>query len=625
MISLFGYSIHALYPLVLLGAPLGAAFLVYVYRSLGDSRKTVISSLFLLRDLPRASPGKSKFIPPPQFWIELLCFIALALAATGIIATREGEHIAIVIDTSLSMGASQIDGSTRLDQAKKVALSHLDQSPLYNRFTVFEARGTAHKRTPPEVNASEAADAISALSYSVEQDRLAGTIESLYSSGDYDGVWLYTDHLVTKSNSDSNSAQPALRITSLPSSQERSNSANIWISDIVETSTPEGSSLTIVVEGSSSTPIPATVTTSCYADSLTQPIGQPIARQTTVHSGTQTKVTIELLPQGWGFCKAIILPNSTTLYDSITDDSNGWIIHSSSQEKVPLLSPLTPSQLGLDTLKTPTIVSYQSLAASELQNKPTIFHRVELPTSAPPPSFAILPPAGALPWGGSISANEVKNCEVTRWSTSHPILQYLNVATLVLPSARIITCPDTSSGILFTREGAIACAGESPSGRYVILGFEVFPFDGARSPSTSILVLNIFKWLLQDLALDNRPKTPGYQMIPAGAVSALQVGGNRTITEFDESRRILLQGTSLFQFKDQKGTPISLASSLFSSTYESDVRSENPLTINLSSEKNREKKSTSSDLWYYFALAALLVLGWDLTRKLIGKSRWEAP
>jgi hypothetical protein len=627
MISLFGYSLHALYPLAILGIPLGGAFLVYVYRSLGDSKKTVISSLFLLKDLPRASPGRKKFIPPPQFWIELLCCLTLALAAAGIVAERQGEHIAIVLDTSLSMSSTTTQGQSRLDQAKKQALSHLAQSSHYTRFTVFEARGTAHRLTTEEVSSSEAADAIEKVSYAVEQDRLSATFESLYSSGDFDGVWLYTDHPITKSDQDPNA--PPTRITSLPSSSDRSTEVNLWISDIVESSADGGSNLQVYIQGSTPAPVSATVTVSCYLRSLKEQLGAPISKQVSISHGSPMAVRIDSLPSTWRFCKATVIPNSTTLHDSIANDNIAWIIHASTQQQFYLRSSIPLQQLGLDKLKTPTIL--QEPRSNELQEdppaikQPTIFHRTSLPETAPPPTFAILPPAGKLPWGGSISQEEVKGGEITRWSTSHPILQYLNVPTLILPSARIVNCPDTATPILFSREGSIGCAGESPSGRYVILGFEVFPFDGARSPAASILALNILKWLLQDVSLENRPRPPGYQLLPAGTVTATEVDSNRIISDFDDSRRIFLKGSSLIEFLDKSGNSTGQAASLFSSSYESDVRNESVLNVSLTTEKAKEKRNTSSDVWRYIAIVASILLALDIYRKLRGRSRWEAP
>ncbi len=627
MISLFGYSLHALYPLAILGIPLGAAFLVFVYRSLGDSKKTVISSLFLLKDLPRASPGRKKFIPPPQFWIELLCCLALALAAAGIVAERQGDHIAIVLDTSLSMSSTNPEGQSRLEQAKIQALTHLAQTSRHTRFTVFEARGTAIRLTSEEVSFSAASDAIKKVSYSVEQDRLSATFESLYSSGDFDGVWLYTDHPITKSEQSPDA--PSTRITSLPSSQERSNEKNLWISDIVDSSNEASSDLRISLQGSVPAPVSATVTVSCYRSSINEQVGTTISKQVTILNGSPSAVTIDSLPAEWRFCKATVIPSSTTVHDSIIEDNLAWIIHASTQQQFYLRSSLTPLQLGLDKLKTPSILEEPRSADSQRDRatttRPTIFHRTTLPESAPPPTFAILPPAGELPWGGSISPEEIKEGEITRWSTSHPILQYLNVPTLVLPSARIVTCPETATPILFSREGSIGCAGESPSGRFVILGFEVFPFDGARSPAASILVLNILKWLLQDLSLENRPRPPGYQLLPAGTVTAKEVETNRVTSDFDDSRRMFLKGSSLIDFLDKDGNSTGQAASLFSSAYESEVRNESVLNVSLSTEKTKEKKNTSSDLWRYLATIAIILLSLDLYRKLRGRSRWEAP
>ncbi len=139
MISLFGTTIAAASSWLLLGIPCAIGFLVYIFRVRGTTNQAIVSSLLFLKDLPRRPVGRKTFVPPLQFWLELAILTLLILAVAGIYLSRPGKHVAIVVDSSLSMGALYGAGGTRLDQAKRIATLDIERAPASTTYTIFAA------------------------------------------------------------------------------------------------------------------------------------------------------------------------------------------------------------------------------------------------------------------------------------------------------------------------------------------------------------------------------------------------------------------------------------------------------------------------------------------------------
>ena len=55
--------------------------------------------------------------------------------------------------------------------------------------------------------------------------------------------------------------------------------------------------------------------------------------------------------------------------------------------------------------------------------------------------------------------------------------------------------------IINSEQGSILFAGESRGFRFAVLGFEIFPFEGSKTPALSVLTLNLLNWLANTRSL----------------------------------------------------------------------------------------------------------------------------
>jgi hypothetical protein len=214
---------------------------------------------------------------------------------------------------------------------------------------------------------------------------------------------------------------------------------------------------------------------------------------------------------------------------------------------------------------------------------------------------------------------------LTRWLTSHPLTQYVNIPILDIPSARILECPESASVLISSSEGPVACAGEQNNVRYAIFGFEIFPFDGIKTPTLSVLTLNTLKWLFQDNALANRPSPLGAINPPLGTESVHRLAPAEASIPPTSAATARVTVPGVLAFNGVNASRLGLRAFNFSSPTESNIRAENSITLNSPPEKKISVSDTTTKFWSYCAALALLVLVADVLRRIRSRSQWRAP
>jgi hypothetical protein len=585
-----------------------------------------VSTLLFLRDLPRILPARKKFVPPLQFWIELLAFLSLIAAAAGLFSKSLGGHIAVVIDTSMSMAAIDEYGVTRLETAKTTAQTQISQAPINTRFSLFTAGSSSKRISDIGTTPSLAQSALKELKPSFEQDRLGAIVDGLIASGEYDSVWAFSDHPMLRPESTTPAApQISIRPVNVVPPSQRVKTTNLWIDEVSARESEGTSYLEVTAQATAPSLTLASITTTCNVseNSIGTSI-QPAPVDVELSEGQSKSVTVGPITGPWSFCQVTISPRRPDTRDMLSLDNTAWVTHHSISNELHLVSPLTERELGFSRLKN---ISVKSISPEEVpaltRPVPAIYHRSLLPAAPQSTILAVLPPAGPLPWGGSISSTESRQVEITRWLASHPLTQYVNIPILAIPSARTIECPETSLPFIFSADGPIACAGERANVRYIILGFEIFPFDGLKTPTLSVLTLNAIKWLFQDISLGNRPNPLGPFIAPLGCASAAQVLPTPKPLSVDPSLLIQVSSPGVVVLRNGTGQEIGVAAFNFASLPESDTRAESPVTFSSVAEARSKPSSATTDLWFYAALFAFSILTLDLLRRLRGKLRWS--
>lgn len=614
MITIFGTSLAAYAPWFLLAIPVATALLVYTFRARGSGATTVTSSLFILAKLPLHLPSRRTFLPPPQFWLELCAFLLLCAAAAGLSLANAGRRVAVLIDNSTSMSARTTTQTTMLDEAKRLAQADIAQSSSTTRFEVFTASSELIPLTDGAVSSSSAVRAIDSVAAIHSADALATSTSALLSRDAFDSVWVYTD----KSKAES-SDETRLRVTTVPREQGRIH--NTWIHSVNPVNATDKHHIRVEIFSSNDKPTRLTVGALCSSRDTSDSFQLPGVNATVTRNQPAT-VNLGPLQSPWSFCSVAIIPDSSGVSDAISLDNTAYIVNNPSSSAIVVSGPLAPADLGLARLSD---YSFQPASPqTPAGQSKTIYHRdtpKDLPSAA---ALVVFPSEGPLPWrGGSVtSISSNTGIDISRWTEAHPIMRYTQPQLLSIPTARALTCPDSAASILHSQQGALACAGEERGSRYLIVGFELFPFDGVASPTLSVFTLNALNWLFNSqLIADQRIAIPAALLASSDPLKRLAPNPAPILTS---ERLTAPRLPGVYEYSPSIPSPG--AQELFASnTYsdeESDVATEHsflapPQTLRVDPDQAQEVSLEGA-----LTALALLILIVDLARRFWRPIRW---
>lgn len=606
MMTVLGSTISATSPWLLLAAPIALGLLVYIFRVRGNSNTTVVSSLFLLKDLPQQPQGRRTFVPPLQFWIELALFVSLALAAANLIVTKRGRHVAVLLDSSISMGAASSQGA-RLASAKDRATRDIESSPTSTSFTVFSGSTNLEKLSPEPSEAHDALEQIAQLQLSEGRDSLQEQIVQILNDPSFDALWVYTDHPF-----DTRPQNPRLIVSS--SHEPARVEHNVWIQEISRSPAPGTDRLVARVKSTLSSTIDILLTTECSIGLSTQELPPISARVVSMES---TTISVSSLPTNWDYCRLRISLPRAPHTESLLIDNEAWITKEQSLSRVTLQSSLTPEQLGLTKIP---LIEISPANGTSAPKGPVIVHRQSLGTTPTSPSLLVMPPSGTLPWGGEVQDSGATT--IARWEESHPIMRYVKPALLSVPEARTLRCPESAKPILFSEIGPLLCAGESRGARYVISGIELFPFDGAKTPTLSILLLNALNWLFSRDGGGSTHALPMIITLPQEATSVDYVAPLKESVTMTPLKTVTAEHAGVLKITKMNGDPLFIAlNSLYDS--ESDLLHPAPITLQEVAQPEPHARSERARVLYpWFLTLALLAAFVDSMRRLRRRRKW---
>jgi hypothetical protein len=643
MITFAGTVVGASWPVFLAAIPVGLGALIYLYRAKGTGQPQVTSTLFLLSQMPHYAPNRRRFVPPLQFWLELALAIALAFAASGIMSAETGARVAIVVDTSKSMGARLETDETRLDAAIRIAVADVAQAPSDTTFTVFSAGRTLtamnqRNGMPATTRADGALGALNALQPTYEVDSLGSSVAAALARGEYDSVWLYTDRVV-----DGVSRGGRLRVTTIPFDPDTVQ--NRWISAVAVRGT-ESPRIEVSVSRVGGADEEVTVTATCTDRGPGNSFALPAVIQRVASRGT-SRVQLSGVSTDWSYCRVSAQGTGT---DLLPHDDVAWVVQSAHKGKIGVVSELSVHELGLDRVPYGTAVpldSKDTQAGGGLWG--VIYHRAAPKNTPDLPTMVVYPNTGMKLWGALVGDDIVKSSsgavEITRWEESHPILQYVRPALITLPTARVLQCPSGAQPILYAASGPIVCAGEDNGKRYVILGFEIFPFDGVTTPTLSILTLNALQWLgggtessKADVVATGVIRLPGTESHAVPEVRIVAPHEEKLTVTLAPSVELTEPGV-LSIVDTPAGKEKFLAVNALSDQ-ESDLSLQTPVEIVASAASSedaslREQQSGretvptlagSRETTHYesvFAWCALFLVAIDLLRRIVGRNGWR--
>ena len=123
---------------------------------------------------------------------------------------------------------------------------------------------------------------------------------------------------------------------------------------------------------------------------------------------------------------------------------------------------------------------------------------------------------------------EVEDLQVTSVSSTHPVLEAVEIDDMSIESARILL-PDPDDRVLMRAERhALAIARDVRGERRVVLGFDLHSTDLVRQVAFPLLMHNTIVWLTNEQAPARSASPPGQPLAFAGARAQIEMPGDET-------------------------------------------------------------------------------------------------
>jgi hypothetical protein len=493
MPNIFGYTFTA--PAFLLLIPAILAGLVYAYRRGGKGRELLVGTVFLLRELASIPKTRSKFWPPPRFFLELLGLFILALAAAGLISGKFQDNHVVLIDNSPSMAAkvSGVDDSRLLDIAKRDASSFIAGLGLDDGIRVCFVSPELRCLSDGYVGRGEASRSLDEIEIGYSEDRIEEILLSLLMESGSPQIRVFSDKVPSINIPDDSRVKIG---TSKDLVRSYQNVAIVG-AEIEPGKKNNLFQIELSVAGFIDESIEAKISIeSVEALSGSYSFSPLTQKQIKLKPNTIEKAKFEV-PRGEAYRATVSLRKSYP-YDSILEDNTAYLVPTISTGKALLVSSFGIEELGLNKISN---VSFNQRAPeaglSDVDEFDfVVFHGVapqQLPNKN---SLLINPQANSEFFTTNTSFDGTnKAIEVTSWDEINPITAYLKLPLLKFNQVTPLTPRAGGKLIINSSAGGILVSSEDSSERYVATGFELLPYVGNKNPVLSILTLNIFKWL----------------------------------------------------------------------------------------------------------------------------------
>jgi Ca-activated chloride channel homolog len=552
-------------------------------------QRVVFSSLLLFVVPDKRAGGRplGRLRLPPIFFLQLLLLtLVIAALAEPVFSVRTSK-IAIVLDNSASM-QTLFGQQTRFALAQEKARGLLADLGPTATADLYLAVPRLEKVRGTSLGPVEAASVLGALTPSDLPDApidYQAVLSRMAKEQKYDRVYLITDH-------------PALGQTDvlrvLTVGQPRDNFAissfNITYSSLVDSRLEAAAEvanfsgkderLTVVLRGGGSL---------------------LASRDLLVGAGKTATASFA------GFPNHPYYELEIDIRDGLPVDNRRFAVPPAAQNL--RILGVSPRPQALHSLRSIPGVSLDLVAPQEYDNTDRTGYGLEIfhySTPAQPPAnpalFLLPPDNNPL----AELAKPVSRPIVSSWREPHPLTRYVNFAIFRPAFARPLKPRLSGEAIIESPAGPLAFATERRGVRYLVLGFELFPYLGRENLPVSVFTLNLLDWFFHGSGAERR--ATGGPLVFSAAQR-----GNVLLTPRGD-KIILNPGASSFPathfqglYQVQRGGHREFFAVNLDNKNESDLRQPTPIAIREASSA-ADNVSALFSLWPYLLLISLVLL-----------------
>jgi hypothetical protein len=472
-------------PMALYGL-LALPLLVIPYLIRRKPRRVVFSSLLLFAEMGARASGRpwGKLRLPLIFFLQLLLLALLIFALSEPVFSVRPSRVAIVLDNSASMQAME-DGKSRFQLAQESARALLAEISTTGKVDIYLTAPRPEKLRGTTLAPAQAAGLIGSLEpYDIgdlplDYDKL---LNQLADQQKYDRIHLITDHPVSGQGEKLRAVsvgtpQDNLAITSFQISRASLTNTQLSATAEVTNYSAKDAKIKVVLSGG----------------------GAVLAnRELAVAAGKSAAALFEGLPQR-PYYEAEI-----AVRDALLIDNRRFAVPPASQSL--RILGISPRPQALSSLRTIPGVILNIVSPADYQGTERTGYDVEIFHFATPAELPQTPALFVLPPDNNLIAlgKPLSKPAVSNWREPHPLTQYVNFSLLRPTYARPLRPRAAGETIVESSEGPLVFAAQRQGIRYLILGFDPFPYLGRENLPMSVLTLNILDWFFENTGARSR-------------------------------------------------------------------------------------------------------------------------
>lgn len=556
-------------------------------------RRMVFSSLLLLQDFSFRSLGRpwGRLYLPPIFFLQLLLLVLLILALAEPVFSVRPLKIAIILDNSASMQALEDQNGgkkSRFEKAQEQARDLLRDFSAKARIdlyrTVPRLEQVGGELLPPDA-ASALVATFRPYDLGEPQDSYGEELSRLAKEKSYERIFLLTDHPVRGQSR-------VIRVFSV--GQPKANLAF--------------TSFQLTRPSFSSTQLAARVEVANFSSReervkvLLKGGGKILsARIQTVAPRKHVTVSFE------GFPAYPAYEAELEVSDALALDNHRFAIPPSSKG-LDILG-ISPRPEALYSLRSITGLNLKVISPESYEKSRAGGHSLEIFLFSAPAllpqkhALFILPPKEnpLVAVGGPLSRPVISN-----WREPHPLTRYINFSLFRPAYARSLKPLSFGDALIESPEGAIAIGLEHYGFRYLVLGFDPFPYLGRENLPMSIFTLNLLEWFYEGLGRSSTGTGEPLRLPEQPEVGILiNPKGERFLLE--RGQKLFSQTFSQGFYEVVRGEEKEILAVNLQDVRESDLTS--PIPIQLREEPAASgSRSFFFSLWPYLLLLSILLL-----------------
>jgi Ca-activated chloride channel homolog len=552
-------------------------------------QRIVFSSLllFVVPDKRVGSRPLGKLRLPPIFFLQLLLLALVIVALAEPVFSVRTSKIAIVFDNSASM-QTLFGQQTRFALAQEKARGLLADLGPTARADLYLTVPRLEKVRGTSLGPVEAAGILGTLTpYDLPDAPIdyQAVLSQMAIEEKYDRVYLITDHPVAGQTD-------VLRVLTVgaPRDNFAVSSFNVSRSSLV------GSRLEATAEVANYSGKDERITAVLRGGG-----GVLASRDLIVEAGKTATATFA------GFPNHPYYELEIDIRDGLSVDNRRFAVPPAAQNL--RILGISPRPQALNSLRSIPGVSLDLVAPQEYDKTDRTGYSLEIFHYSTPAALPANPALFVLPPDNNPLAElgkPVSRPIVSSWREPHPLTRYVNFALFRPAFSRPLKSRLSGEAIIESPAGPLVLATERSGVRYLVLGFEIFPYLGRENLPVSVFTLNLLDRFFHGSGAEHR--ATGSPLIFNAAQQ-----GNVLLTPTGD-KVVLSPGANSFRathfqglYHVERGGQRELFAVNLENKKESDLRQPTPIAIREASSA-ADNMSALFSIWPYLLLISLLLL-----------------